>query len=106
MKDRISMIFVEYGRIDVKDGVRAYSGRLSGLDHAGAGYESRTQQPSCRPKCVLMPPDNRPQIPYGDDRELLMDILKYGADVEVLAPKNLRARVRESLKNTLSRYGI
>jgi len=44
------------------------------------------------------------KIPYADDRELLMDILKYGADVEVLSPKNLRARVRDSLKTALRNY--
>ncbi len=35
------------------------------------------------------------QLPYADHRELLMDILKYGADVEVLAPESLRRIVRE-----------
>lgn len=33
------------------------------------------------------------ELPYTDDRELLMDILKYGADVTVLAPEALRERV-------------
>ncbi|NMF87660.1 helix-turn-helix transcriptional regulator [Aromatoleum petrolei] len=33
------------------------------------------------------------ELPYTDDRELLMDILKYGADVTVLAPETLRERV-------------
>jgi predicted DNA-binding transcriptional regulator YafY len=37
------------------------------------------------------------EVPYGDDRELLMDILKYGPDVEVLAPPALRERVAEAL---------
>ena len=44
------------------------------------------------------------EIPYTDDRELLMDILKYGADVEVLAPKNLRARVRDVLREAGQNY--
>lgn len=33
------------------------------------------------------------RIPYSDDRELLMDILKYGADVAVAAPEDLVAAV-------------
>ena len=33
------------------------------------------------------------ELPYTDDRELLMDILKYGADVTVLAPEAVRERV-------------
>ncbi|MFW2405074.1 MAG: helix-turn-helix transcriptional regulator [Gammaproteobacteria bacterium] len=32
-------------------------------------------------------------VPYSDPRELVMDIMKYGADVEVLAPASLRERV-------------
>jgi predicted DNA-binding transcriptional regulator YafY len=36
------------------------------------------------------------EIPYSDDRELLGDILRYGADVEVLGPKSLRESVKDS----------
>ena len=45
------------------------------------------------------------EIPYSDDRELLMDILKYGPDVEVLAPENLRNKVRERLLHAMCLYG-
>ncbi len=44
------------------------------------------------------------QIPYSDERELLMDILKYGPDVEVLAPPQLRRKVGDSLEQALRRY--
>ena len=37
------------------------------------------------------------KVPYSDPRELVMDILKYGDDVEVLAPEGLRKLVREQL---------
>lgn len=43
-------------------------------------------------------------IPYSDDRELIMDILKHGAEVEVLAPAKLRKRVTETLQAALSCY--
>lgn len=33
------------------------------------------------------------KVPYADDRELLMDILKYGGDCKVVEPKALRERV-------------
>jgi len=36
------------------------------------------------------------ELPYRDDRELLLEILKHGAGVEVLAPAELRAKVRDA----------
>lgn len=44
------------------------------------------------------------EVPYSDDRELVMDILKYGADVEVLGPVTLRKRVGETLRKAGRRY--
>jgi predicted DNA-binding transcriptional regulator YafY len=44
------------------------------------------------------------QVPYADDRELIMDILKYGPDVEVLEPAALRERVRALLAEALQKY--
>lgn len=45
------------------------------------------------------------QVPYSDPRELLMDILKYGPDVEVVAPRDLRRLVAERLGEAAVRYG-
>ncbi len=45
------------------------------------------------------------QIPYSDDRELVMDILRHTPEVEVLAPAALRAAVVEKLREGLSRLG-
>lgn len=44
------------------------------------------------------------QIPYSDERELLMDILKYGPDVEVIAPEELRNMVSEKLRLANQKY--
>jgi predicted DNA-binding transcriptional regulator YafY len=44
------------------------------------------------------------ECPYTDDRELLMDILKFGADVEVLAPASLRQRVVDELTQMRKTY--
>ena len=44
------------------------------------------------------------EIPYTDDRELLMDILKHGADVEVVAPDTLRQRVQDEISRMTVRY--
>jgi predicted DNA-binding transcriptional regulator YafY len=45
------------------------------------------------------------EVPYAEDRELVMEILKYGADVEVVAPGSLRERVAGELKRAAGRYG-
>jgi len=44
------------------------------------------------------------ELPYADDRELLMDILKFGADVTVLAPPSLVARVRKEIEKMAANY--
>ncbi len=44
------------------------------------------------------------RIPYSDPRELVMDILKHGAEVEVLAPQALRDEVASLLKRGAERY--
>ncbi len=45
------------------------------------------------------------QIPYSDPRELMMDILKYGPEVEVVAPEELRTAVAERLTMAAEVYG-
>lgn len=45
------------------------------------------------------------ELPYSEDPELVMDILRHGADIEVLAPAHLRERVREVLTHALKQYG-
>lgn len=45
------------------------------------------------------------RIPYRDDRELLMDILRRGPEVEVVLPDSLRKAVAEQLKSALTQYG-
>ncbi len=44
------------------------------------------------------------EIPYSDDRELVLDILRHGPDVEVLRPKSLRKKVLDQLLRAVSRY--
>ena len=44
------------------------------------------------------------KVPYSDDRELLGDILRYGADVQVLEPKELRAKVQKTLLEAVGKY--
>lgn len=44
------------------------------------------------------------ELPYSDDRELLMDILRHGTEVEVLSPSSLRRRIREQGKGIAKIY--
>ena len=44
------------------------------------------------------------KVPYSDDRELMGDILSYGADVQVLEPKELRAKVQLTLLAAAAKY--
>ncbi len=43
-------------------------------------------------------------IPYSDPRELIRDILRYGNDVEVIAPEDLRQAIKSELGKTLEKY--
>jgi predicted DNA-binding transcriptional regulator YafY len=44
------------------------------------------------------------KIPYSDDRELLGDILRFGADVQVLEPQELRTKVQKTLLEAAAKY--
>jgi len=45
------------------------------------------------------------ELPYSDPRELVMDILRHGADVEVLAPQALRDAVTRTIAAMQGSYG-
>ena len=44
------------------------------------------------------------KVPYSDHRELIMDILKYGADIKVVEPESLRKIVAETLQAAVVNY--
>jgi predicted DNA-binding transcriptional regulator YafY len=44
------------------------------------------------------------QIPYRDDRELVMDVLRHGPGVEVVSPESLRDAVVERMREALAQY--
>jgi len=45
------------------------------------------------------------KVPYSNPRELLMDVLRYGADAQIIAPLPLRESAKMSLQLALSNYG-
>jgi predicted DNA-binding transcriptional regulator YafY len=44
------------------------------------------------------------ELPYSDDRELVLDILRYGGDVQVLGPGDLVNKLRSQLHKALELY--
>ena len=44
------------------------------------------------------------RIPYRDDRELIMDILRHGVAVEVISPESFRLAVHEQLQRAMMQY--
>jgi predicted DNA-binding transcriptional regulator YafY len=44
------------------------------------------------------------KLPYSNSKELLMDVLKYGPDVEVVAPLSLREEAKISLQLAIGAY--
>ena len=46
------------------------------------------------------------KVPYTDSRELVMNILKYGAEVEVVGPPELRDEVADALRAASALYGF
>lgn len=44
------------------------------------------------------------ELPYSNDSELLMDVLRYGPNVEVIEPQALREKIIERLGSALRRY--
>ncbi len=43
-------------------------------------------------------------VPYSSDKELIMDILKYSADVEVVAPEALKEAIKNQLDEARGQY--
>jgi predicted DNA-binding transcriptional regulator YafY len=43
-------------------------------------------------------------VPFSNQPELIMDILRYGQDVEVLALKSLKDIIRFRLQDALDKY--
>ncbi|HET7400805.1 MAG TPA: YafY family protein [Usitatibacter sp.] len=44
------------------------------------------------------------EVPFSSEKELMMDILKFGADIEVAAPESLRVAVRRQAEAIAARH--
>jgi predicted DNA-binding transcriptional regulator YafY len=43
-------------------------------------------------------------VPYANEPELIMDIMRYGPDVEVIAPIELKQKVKDRLSEAIAKY--
>jgi len=43
-------------------------------------------------------------LPVADDRELLMKVLQFGAQAEIIRPKRLRTKAKQEIKQMGTRY--
>jgi predicted DNA-binding transcriptional regulator YafY len=43
-------------------------------------------------------------VPYADDREIIGDILRFGPEVQVMAPEALKRKVQKALLDAAGRY--
>jgi len=43
-------------------------------------------------------------LPVADDRELIMKILQFGDEAEVIAPRELRNRVQKKIAKMIKKY--
>jgi predicted DNA-binding transcriptional regulator YafY len=46
------------------------------------------------------------KVPYSDDRELIMDVLKHGEYLTVISPESLKAKVICAFKEALKNYVV
>jgi predicted DNA-binding transcriptional regulator YafY len=44
------------------------------------------------------------KVPYSDERELIGDILRFGAEVQVLNPPSLKLKIKTELQRMHSLY--
>ena len=53
-------------------------------------------------------PDGRFElrVPYANETELVMDVLRHGGEVTVLAPESLRTAVQAQLRAALKSYAV
>ena len=68
------------------------------------GSEHETRHPQQKGSIEADGSTLRP--PYHQDTELVMGILRHGADVEVVAPAALRTAVRGALERALGAYRV
>ena len=45
-------------------------------------------------------------MPYANETELVMDVLRHGGEVTVLAPESLRTAVQVQLKAALKSHAV
>lgn len=75
------------------------------FDAEAARWVSREQWHPMQRSASLADGRYRLELPYTDDTELTMDILRHAGHVQVLEPASLAARVRQQLRDGLELQG-
>lgn len=65
---------------------------------ASEQWHPQQKQSMDKQGCLLL------ELPYSDDRELIMDILRHGDQVEVIGPASLRRKLIETLTKAKAQY--
>ena len=89
----------DHGDWPVEEGVLAL-----GIAHGRARWVAAEQWHPQQRTTTDADGSYRLALPYSDSRELTMDILKHGAEVEVLAPDSLRREVADALRAAAAVY--
>lgn len=70
-----------------------------------AGQPTSTGTPPNARNCYPTAPEEL-TLPDANPRELLMDVQRYGADAEIIAPAELREQMQAMLAAALARYSV
>jgi proteasome accessory factor C len=75
------------------------------FDAHRARWVAKERWHSAQQGCLLADGTYELKVPYSSPLELIMDVLKYGPEVEVVAPQELRTAVADRLRAAADRYG-
>lgn len=97
---------------DLDGGYGIFSGKAAAVQWATLQFDAEAAQwvgqEEWHPEQRLAPQADgslRMELPYADETELAMDILRHGPQVKVLAPASLARAVGERLRRAAAQYG-
>lgn len=92
------------GSYGIFSGEHKYTARLK-VNKEVASWVSKEQWHSKQNVSYLKDGSLFLEVPYNNDIELIMDILRYGENITVLSPESLRERIKSILNQMIENYG-